>query len=142
MLLLQKAAIAIRLDAAQLAAARALYDSYVQQAAQARYKRQQLLSSMQTAAVAPAPFAPELSAPLHAAAISEQTRCVSNSHALQQEAYLHLTRSFVLHVLTPFQAGLLCAASYPYLIEFPCIMWQILNAAGCPPPAALGNLLQ
>ena len=127
---LQAAAIAIALEATQLAAARALYDSYAQQAAHFSLERQQLLTSMQAADASPAP--PELSTPLEAAAKSEQMARVSRSYAMQQEAYLHLTRTFVLHVLTPIQAGLLCAASYPYLVEFPSVMAHILNAAGSP----------
>ena len=51
---------------------------------------------------------------------------VSIGFGLQQEAYLDLVRRFVLHILTPFQAGLLCAAAHPYLIEFPSVLWHIL----------------
>ena len=127
------AASTISLDATQLLAAHALYDSYAQQAARSVSEREELLHSMQAPAASTDPPVPELSAPLQVASISEQMGRVSRAHALHLEAYLHLIRGFVLHVLTPFQAGLLCAASHPYLIEFPAMMWQMLNVAGTPP---------
>ena len=71
-----------------------------------------------------------------AAAAADMARC-SASFALQQEVYIHLIRTFVLEVLTPWQAGKLCAAAYPFLMEFPAILSHILEAAGARPAAAL-----
>ena len=113
----------------QLATGLAIQSSYVQQLAACQAERKELLNALQPAAAPPGAGISELSAPSHAAAISSDMRRLSISNALQQEAYLHLTRSFVLHVLTPFDAGLLVAASHPYLVEFGAIMQHILTDA-------------
>ena len=126
---LQVAARAIVLSEEQLAAGHAIQSSYVQQLAACQAERKELLKALQTAAAPPGAGIPELSAPNQAVAISSDMRRLSISSALQQEAYLHLTRSFVLHVLTPFDAGLLMAASHPYLVEFGAIMQHLLTAA-------------
>ena len=66
---------------------------------------------------------------------AHMARC-STSFALQQEAYLHLIRTFVLEILTPWQAGSLCAAAYPYFMEFPAVLAHILEAAATQPAPA------
>ena len=112
------------LDANQVTAAQVLHDTYLQQAVSASADRQQLLSALQIAA--PTAAAPELSMPYMAVALSTDMLRLAGSHALHQEAYLHLARSFVLCVLTPMQAGMLAAASYPFLTEFPTVLAHIV----------------
>ena len=109
-----------------MAAAQVLHDTYVQQAASANADRQQLLAALQGAATTAAAPAPELSMPHMAVSLSADMLRLAGNHALQQEAYLHLARSFVLCILTPMQAGMLAAASYPFLTEFPTVLAHIV----------------
>ena len=129
LLCLQAAAKTILLDPEQHSALRALHKTYTRQVAEAHAECQDHLRSLQASQ---ASLVPELSQPHLAAALLACMSCISSTFALQQEAYLNLIRSFVLHILTPFQAGLLCAAAYPYLIEFPSVLWHMLSAPGAP----------
>ena len=115
------------MDPAQLAAMQALHDGYVQHDSAIKARRQQQLAEMQAAQLSLC--SPELVLPNQAASSAAAMGRMSSTLALQQEAYVHLIRAFVLHILTPFQAGLLCAASYPFLIEFPAIIEHLLEAA-------------
>lgn len=124
---LQAAAREIALTADQLAATRALSDAYAQQVAAIMSERQQQLTSLQAPLAMTGRPGPELSSPHQAASIKTSMARLANGCALQQEAYLNLTRTFVLKILTPFQAGMLCSASYPYLMEFPAVMSHILS---------------
>ena len=123
---MQAASLRLQLDANQVAAAQVLYDIYVQQAANANADRQQLLAALQSQSSTAAPATPELSAPNMAFSLMTGMHRLQGSYALQQEAYMHLLRSFVLHILTPMQAGLLAAASYPFLTEFPAVLEHIV----------------
>lgn len=114
------------LTADQMAAIRMLCDGYSQQTAAIKSERQQQLMGLQAPAVRTATPGPELSSPHQAASMKTTMARLANGCALQQEAYLHLTRTFVLKILTPFQAGMLCSASYPYLMEFPAVMSHLL----------------
>lgn len=107
----------------QLAAGLALQRSYVQQVAACQAERQGISAGMQTADASLS----ELSNTNKA--ISINRRHFEDSLALQQEAYLQLIRSFVLHILTPFNAGLLVAASHPFLVEFGAVIQHILSDA-------------
>ena len=130
-LTLQAVARTIALSSDQLAALHVLHDEYARHIAALSIERQPQLMASQSAASSAAGQAPELSMPLQAAAISSQMASLTHSFDLQQEAYLHLVRSLVLHILTPYQTALLCAAAFPFLIEFPCIMQEMLsNASG------------
>lgn len=124
---LQAASRGIVLSEEQLAAGLAIQTSYLHQIAACQAERQEILAGLQAAPCMPDASPPELSTPNWAASFSTDMGHLSNGHALQQEAYLHLIRSFVLHVLTPFDAGLLIAASYPYLVEFGAIIQHILS---------------
>ncbi len=123
---LQAAADVTALSIEQLEAVRKLHADYAQQVTSAHAEQHRLLAMMQQAP-GTSPVLPELSAPHEAADSICSMGHLCNSFALQREAYLNLTRSFVLHILTPLQAGLLCAASYPYLINFPAIISHLLR---------------
>ncbi len=126
------------LDPDQLAAAQTLQQEYAQQVASADAESQAYLRSLQASAAAPASSALELRQPHQAASEIARMGRISNAHAMQQEGYLNLIRGFVLNILTPFQAGLLCAAAYPYLIEFPSVIsHMVAEAAWQPTPASL-----
>lgn len=90
-------------------------------------QHQQQLTGLQPPAGTTGTPGPELSSPHQAASIKTTLARLANGCALQQEAYLHLTRTFVLKILTPYQAGMLCSASYPYLMEFPAVMSHVLS---------------
>lgn len=124
---LQTAASKMALTADQLTATKVLYDGYAQQVAAIKSERQQQLAGLQTPAAMTGMPGPELYSPHQAASIKTMMARLANGCALQQEAYLHLTRSFVLKILTPFQAGMLCSASYPYLMEFPTVITHVLS---------------
>lgn len=127
----QAVARTIVLDPEQLAAGRALVEEYSSQATKARAEQ---LAAMQpgpsAAAERAAALLPELSTPHQAAVISSSMDRLTHSLALQEEAYLHLVRSLVLCILTPHQTGLLCAAAFPYLCEFPCVLLDMLSSGG------------
>lgn len=89
----------------------------------------EFMTNLQAAAANPAAAVPELSRPNEAASIRANMARISDLSGIQQEAYLHLVRSFVLYILTPFQAGLLCAAAHPYLIEFPSVLRHVVAGA-------------
>ena len=126
---LQIAASEIALSREQLVAARALYNSYSNSTSQDQLQRQRLLAVTQAAPATLLPTPLELKAPHHAACLSADLACLSSSLALQTQCYLNLYWTFVLCILTPLQAGMLSAASYPYLIEFPTILCHVLHGA-------------
>ena len=90
---------------------------------------QQQVTALHSPSAAPGPSIPELSSPHQAALIKTTMARLANGCALQQEAYLHLTRTFALQILTPFQAGMLCSASFPYLVEFSAVLSHVLSQA-------------
>lgn len=115
------------MDREQLVAAHALYDSFSNSNGQEQHQRQRLVTVLQAAPATLHPSVLELKAPHHAAHITADMAGLSSSLALQVQAYLNLYWAFLLCILTPFQAGLLSAASYPYLVEFPTILWHVLH---------------
>ena len=125
---LQIATSAITFDREQLVAAHALYDSYCNSIIQDQPQRQRSLAVLQAAPATLHPHVLELRAPHYAAHVTADMACLSSSMALQVQAYLNLYWTFVMCILTPHQAGMLSAASYPYLVEFPTILWHILHA--------------
>ena len=126
---LQTAARGLSLTADQLAAASALSNGYHERVAAIKSARQQQVTALHSPSAAPGPPIPELSSPHQAALIKTTMARLANGCALQQQAYLHLTRTFALQILTPFQAGMLCSAFYPYLVEFPAVLSHVLSQA-------------
>lgn len=125
---LQVAARAITFDREQLIAAHALYDGYSNSIIQHQPQRHRLQSVLQAAPATLHPHVLELKTPHYAAHITADMACLSSSMALRVQAYLSLYWTFLLRILTPHQAGMLSAASYPYMVEFPTILWHILHA--------------
>ncbi|KAK9859389.1 hypothetical protein WJX84_012025 [Apatococcus fuscideae] len=93
------------------------------------FENLKVAASAMAAASTATSFLPELRGPHHAAYISADVERLSGSYILQMQAYMDLSWALVLSVLTPFQAGMLSAASYPYMVEFPAIMWHMLHSA-------------
>ncbi len=125
---MQDAALSLALSDEQIDLIRKLDDEYLQKITGLSINRETSLTSLLE--VTPEKILGPLRSPHRAAAVAaEMARC-STSFALQQEVYMHLIRTFVLEILTPWQAGKLCAAAYPYLMEFPAVISHILEAAG------------
>ena len=133
---LQAASRSILLDSEQLAAAQAIQDCYLRQIGAIYADRANQMQVLQASAAGSIALVPELSEPHQAARMLTSTGQISDGFALQRETYMQLIRSFVLCVLTPFQAGLLCAASYPYLIEFPSVLGHVLAHARASLPSS------
>lgn len=114
----------------QLEQIQAIDEAYLRQITRLCNDREASLIALQAAT--PDTVLAPLSSTLMASETSvHMARCAA-SFELQQEAYLNLVRKFVLAILTPYQAGVLCAAAYPYLMEFPAIISHILEAASLP----------
>ena len=123
-----------------------LDDKYLQKVTGLCINREASLAALQM--TTPADILLPLSSPHRASSVAaDMTRCAA-SFALQQEAYLHLIRTFVLTILTPRQCSLLCAAAWPFLMEFPAIIGHILEAAatwsgsGAPRASGISGLRQ
>ena len=120
---MQAAAQRMAMSNAQIIAVRALRDSYIQEISAIKNRQQQAMAEMQATQQSSV-----LLLPNHAGSNFASLGRLSSSLALQQETSLHVIRRFLFHILTPFQAGLLCAASYPFLIEFPAVIEHLLEA--------------
>ena len=114
----------------QLEKIQALDEAYLQHVTQLCIDREASLTALQAAT--PNTVLAPLSSPLRAGEITNHMARCAVSFDLQQEAYLNLVRTFVLAILTPYQAGLLCAAAYPFFMEFPAIIAHVLEAASSP----------
>ncbi len=114
----------------QLERIQALDEAYLQEVTRLCVDREASLSALQAAS--PNTVLAPLSSPLRAAEVTGHMAQCAASFELQQEAYLNLIRTLVLTILTPYQAGLLCAAAYPFLMEFPAIIGHVLEAAHAP----------
>ena len=123
---LQATAERMALDSEQVAALRVLSRTYHQRVTAIKAERVQHLMAMQTGRASL--LSPELAIPNQAASSAAAMGRLRAGTSLQQETYLHLIRSFVLGILTPYQAGLLCAASYPYLVEFPAVIGHLIGS--------------
>ena len=111
----------------QLDQIRELDDTYLQKVTGLCLNREDSLAALQM--TTPEAILAPLSRPHSASDVAADMAQCAASFALQQEAYLHLIRTFVLHILTPYQAGMLCAAAYPFFMEFPAVIAHILEAA-------------
>lgn len=111
----------------QLDLIRELDDKYLQKVTGLCLNRENSLAALQM--TAPADILSPLGSPHKASTVAANMTLCSASFALQQEAYLHLIRTFILTILTPYQCSLLCAAAWPFLVEFPAVIGPVLDAA-------------
>ncbi|KAK9858875.1 hypothetical protein WJX84_007523 [Apatococcus fuscideae] len=99
-------ALSMGLSIHQLDLIRALDDKYLQKVTGLCINREASLAALQM--TTPAQILSPLGSPHKASSVAaDMTQC-SASFALQQEAYLHLIRTFALTILTPYQCSLLC----------------------------------